>query len=204
MRLSLARRPGGLYHLGPGPRPGSRAQTRRQLEDKKLSQSLKSILMEISLSTLSNDKFIQRQINNSNPPPSRQFYPSLVRIFIFSRPEAPRKPGVRSRYAAESGPGPGHRVRCREPGPARALKSPTAGSDSDQLSLSSRCFPEQLLLLLPLPQGAGRASLSPIINTTFSITPRVMAVTIVTQNIYPSMVPLRISTKEEWKMKMSR
>lgn len=71
--------------------------------------------------------------------------------------------------------------RCREPGRARALKSPTAGSESEQLSLSSRCFPEQLLLLLPLPQGAGRASLSPIINTTFSITPRLMAVTIVTQ-----------------------
>lgn len=161
--------------------------------------------MEISLSTLSNDKFIQRQINNSNPPPSRQFYPSLVRIFIFSRPEAPRKPGVRSRYAAESGSGPGHRVRCREPGPARALKSPTAGSDSDQLSLSSRCFPEQLLLLLPLPQGAGRASLSPIINTTFSITPRVMAVTIVTQNTHPNKVYLYMHIYKRKKTnKMSR
>ena len=92
-----------LISSRPGTSARIRAQTRRQLEDKKLSQSLKSILIEIlSQSTLSNDKFIQRQINNSNqPPPSRQFYPSSVRISIFSRPrESPEwGRGMRQRAA---------------------------------------------------------------------------------------------------------
>ena len=136
-------------------RSGTSARIRTQTETVRRQETVTKpqvyLNWDSSLSTLSNDKFVQRQINNDKNLPRLTSFILLQSESSFSRD--PRKPGVRSRYAAESRPAPGHRVPCRDPEPGRALKSLTAGSDSEQLS--ARCFPEQLLLLLPLPHRPG-------------------------------------------------